>query len=51
MESMQSHSCRHLPVTRSGKVVALLSMRDLMNYELAQKTDEIHHMRQYISNA
>ena len=51
MESMQSHNCRHLPVTRCGQVVAFLSMRDLMNFELAQKTEEIHHMRQYISNA
>jgi CBS domain-containing protein len=51
MESMQSHNCRHLPVTREGMVVAFLSMRDLMNFELAQKTEEIHHMRQYISNA
>ena len=51
MESMQSHNCRHLPVTRDGMVVAFLSMRDLMNFELAQKTEEIHHMRQYISNA
>jgi CBS domain-containing protein len=51
MESMQSHSCRHLPVTHNGRVVAFLSMRDLMNFELAQKTDEIHHMRAYISNA
>jgi signal-transduction protein with cAMP-binding, CBS, and nucleotidyltransferase domain len=51
MESMQSHNCRHLPVTRRGQVVAFLSMRELMNFELAQKTEEIHHMRQYISNA
>ena len=51
MESMQSHNCRHLPVTRKGQVVAFLSMRDLMNFELAQKTEEIHHMRAYISNA
>jgi len=51
MECMVAHSCRHLPVTRDGAVVAFLSMRDLMNYELAQKTEEIHHMRQYISNA
>jgi len=51
MEAMQSHNCRHLPVTRGDMVVAFLSMRDLMNYELAQKTEEIHHMRQYISNA
>jgi CBS domain-containing protein len=51
MESMQSHNCRHLPVTRDGQVVAFLSMRELMNFELAQKTEEIHHMRAYISNA
>ena len=51
MESMQTHNCRHLPVTRNGQVVAFLSMRELMNFELAQKTEEIHHMRAYISNA
>ena len=48
MESMQSNNCRHLPVTRGGRVVAFLSMRDLMNYELARKTEELHHMRAYI---
>ena len=48
MESMQSNNCRHLPVTRVGRVVAFLSMRDLMNYELARKTEELHHMRAYI---
>jgi len=51
MESMHSNNCRHLPVTHNGGVVAFLSMRDLMHFELAQKTEEIHHMRQYISNA
>jgi signal-transduction protein with cAMP-binding, CBS, and nucleotidyltransferase domain len=51
MESMLSHGCRHLPVTRDGQVVAFLSMRDVMHWEIAQKTDEIHHMRQYISKA
>ena len=50
MESMRSHNCRHLPVTRDGRVVAFLSMRDLMNFELAQKTEEIHHMRAFISS-
>jgi signal-transduction protein with cAMP-binding, CBS, and nucleotidyltransferase domain len=51
MESMQVNKCRHLPVTRDGHVVAFLSMRDLMNYEVARQTEEIHHMRAYISNA
>ena len=51
MEAMQANNCRHLPVTRDGHVVAFLSMRDLMNYEVARQTEEIHHMRAYISNA
>jgi CBS domain-containing protein len=51
MEAMHSNNCRHLPVTREGHVVSFLSMRDLMNYELARKTEELHHMRAYISNA
>ena len=50
MEAMQAHNCRHLPVTRDGHVVAFLSMRDLMNYEVARQTEEIHHMRAYITN-
>ena len=48
MEAMQAHNCRHLPVTRGSHVVAFLSMRDLMNFELARKTEELHHMRAYI---
>src|SRR5436305_3864089 len=48
MEAMQAHSCRHLPVLRGSRVVAFLSMRDLMNYELVRKTEELHHMRAYI---
>ena len=51
MEAMHSNNCRHLPVTRDERVVAFLSMRDLMNYELARKTEELHHMRAYISTA
>jgi CBS domain-containing protein len=50
MEAMHSHNCRHLPVTYGGRVVSFLSMRDLMHYELARKTEELHHMRAYISN-
>ena len=48
MEAMQEHNCRHLPVTREGGVVGFLSMRDLMHYEMARKTEELHHMHAYI---
>src|ERR1035438_5022064 len=39
MAAMQAHTCRHLPVMKEGQVVAFLSMRDLMKYELAMKTE------------
>ena len=51
METMRVHNCRHLPVTDEGRVVAFLSMRDLMNFALEQKTEELHHMRAYIHGA
>ena len=48
MEAMHQHSCRHLPVTRAGEVVGFLSMRDLMDFQLARQTEELHHMKAYI---
>jgi CBS domain-containing protein len=48
MGAMEAHGCRHLPVMRASRVVAFLSMRDLMHYEVAQKTEELSHMRAYI---
>ena len=48
METMRRCGCRHLPVLRESKVVAFLSMRDVMNYELERKTEELHQMRAYI---
>ena len=51
MELMQSNNCRHLPVMRDDEVVAFLSMRDLMNYEMARKTEELAHMRTYIAGS
>jgi len=54
MEAMHAHNCRHLPVTRGTRVVAFLSMRDLMHYELARKDrgSAAHagvHSRQHVS--
>ena len=51
MEAMHAHNCRHLPVMRGSRVVAFLSMRDLMKHELARKTEEVDHMRAYIHGA
>ena len=51
MELMRTHNCRHLPVMRGSRVVNFLSMRDLMNYELARKTEELDLMQAYIQSA
>jgi CBS domain-containing protein len=51
MAAMHAHNCRHLPVMRGSRVVAFLSMRDLMHHELARKTEELHHMHEYIRGA
>jgi CBS domain-containing protein len=48
MQAMHAHNCRHLPVMRGSRVVAFLSMRDLMHHELVRKTEELDHMRAYI---
>jgi CBS domain-containing protein len=50
MEVMHANNCRHLPVLRGGKVVQLVSMRDLMYYDLERKAEEIRHMREYIQS-
>ncbi len=51
MELMRRCNCRHLPVLRGGEVLGLISMRDLMIYELDRKTEEIQHMKDYIQSA
>ncbi|MBI3696972.1 MAG: CBS domain-containing protein [Acidobacteria bacterium] len=51
MEIMHTNDCRHLPVLRNGTVVKLVSMRDLMYFDLDRKTEEIRHMRDYIQGA
>jgi CBS domain-containing protein len=51
LEAMHNHNCRHLPVTRQGRAVGFLSMRDLMDYQLARQTEELRHMHAYIHGA
>jgi CBS domain-containing protein len=51
MEAMQAHNCRHLPIVRGEEVVGFLSLRDLMNFDLARKTEELNHMKAYIHGA
>ena len=48
LEKMQRRGCRHLPVMAGGRVIAMLSMRDLLRDEIAEQTEEIRHLRAYV---
>ena len=45
---MNQAKCRHLPVVTEGKLVGMISMRDLLLYNLEQKDSEIELMRAFI---
>lgn len=45
---MNQAKCRHLPVVTEGKLVGMISMRDLLLYNLNQKDSELELMRAFI---
>ena len=48
LEKMRAAGCRHLPVFEGGRVISMLSMRDLLLDEIEEQTEEIRHLRAYI---
>ena len=48
VEKMQTAGCRHLPVMHEGRVISMLSMRDLLRDEIEEQTEEIRNLRAYI---
>jgi CBS domain-containing protein len=48
LEKMQRAGCRHLPVVHDSRVVAMLSMRDLLRDEIEEQGEEIRNLRAYI---
>jgi CBS domain-containing protein len=48
MKKMQGRGCRHLPVVESGRVIAMISLRDLLKVEIDEKEEEIKWMNAYI---
>ena len=51
IEKMRAAGCRHLPVVYQGRVISMLSMRDLLRDEIEEQTEEIRSLRAYIHQA
>ena len=51
VDKMRSCGCRHLPVVADGRVIAMISMRDLMHDEIEEQVEEIRELRAYITQA
>jgi CBS domain-containing protein len=49
MALMSQHKIRHLPVMDGSKVLALLSIRDIMDDIIADHEETITHLQTYIS--
>jgi CBS domain-containing protein len=47
-EKMRRTGCRHLPVLARGRVVGMISMRDLLRDELEEERHEIRELRAYL---
>jgi len=48
LEKMQRARFRHLPVVDDGRLVAMLSMRDLLRDEIEEQDEEIRGLRAYL---
>jgi CBS domain-containing protein len=51
MQLMTEKNLRHLPVLENGKLVGLLSIRDLVRDITAEQESLIQHLEQYIRGA
>lgn len=49
MQVMTDKKFRHLPVVEEGKVVAMISIGDLVQAIIADQKEEIQHLEQYIA--
>jgi CBS domain-containing protein len=49
MQHMTDRHCRHLPVVEEGKVVALVSLGDLVNWIISAQDRTIHDLEDFIS--
>jgi CBS domain-containing protein len=48
MGKMDRANIRHLPVVSEGRLLSMISIRDLMRVELQDKGEEIRYLREYL---
>jgi len=46
---MQQAKCRHLPIVQEGHLLGFISLRDLMQIEIDEKSEELKLMNEYIA--
>lgn len=47
---MAARGCRHLPVVQDGHLLGFLSLRDLLNVDLEEKSEELAMIREYVGH-
>jgi CBS domain-containing protein len=48
MRKMDQANIRHLPVVSGGRLLSMLSIRDVMRVDLADKNQELEYLRAYL---
>ncbi len=48
MHLMKTNNCRHLPICDGERLKGLISLRDILAHEIAEKEDEARHLKAYI---
>jgi len=48
MRSMSEQGIRHMPIVDGGRVIGVVSMRDLVNWTVASDEETIGHLTDYI---
>jgi CBS domain-containing protein len=48
MRKMDQANIRHLPIVSDGRMLSMLSIRDLMRVEMERMTEEIRYLHEYL---